>query len=508
MRRQRNMFDKFPETVDLNEGPTFNGFDTGESDECNSRLSPTERRHMLSNNDVSGDHQRKSQSVSRWDVGESSSRPNVQHQTPNNNNWSSSYDSRFQHQQFDHQLPVGPLNLQNSSSNHTPMDVDLNVEYGGNNSSNDGPSIAASVTNSFGTTNYFVTNNRGLSSPMVNPRDPHNVESSQRYVDQMPSHHRSNQQTPLMHHVPGIMPRNPVPFPWAGSNANSRNGSSSSSVFSRHNNNNNISINNNRNSVIDSSNWSLVPGGPSVNGSSSSGSRNDTLWMPDHNSTTQQRSADYYNSWTLFPSTETDSGGHFRHLNHFPSGSSSSTSEENVIPPRHHQPPPRPLVVPDDNWNVDWQVDVEGRHMLVSGMRQILHALRRGENLRAEDYMLFDPFINGVADLHDRHRDMRLDVDNMSYEELLALEERIGDVKTGLTEEAILKSMKQRKHFSFMAVYNQNIEPCCVCREDYENGDDIGTLDCGHEFHTCCIKQWLTQKNLCPICKMTGLSTT
>jgi len=31
----------------------------------------------------------------------------------------------------------------------------------------------------------------------------------------------------------------------------------------------------------------------------------------------------------------------------------------------------------------------------------------------------FDPatiFYGGAADLHDRHRDMRLDVDNMSYE--------------------------------------------------------------------------------------------
>ncbi|GKE64616.1 hypothetical protein Tco_1518777, partial [Tanacetum coccineum] len=35
-----------------------------------------------------------------------------------------------------------------------------------------------------------------------------------------------------------------------------------------------------------------------------------------------------------------------------------------------------------------------------------------------KDYMLFDPFINRVADLHDQHRDMRLDVDNMSYEDL------------------------------------------------------------------------------------------
>lgn len=30
--------------------------------------------------------------------------------------------------------------------------------------------------------------------------------------------------------------------------------------------------------------------------------------------------------------------------------------------------------------------------------------------------MLVDPLINGVAEFHDRHRGMRLDVDNMSYE--------------------------------------------------------------------------------------------
>ena len=34
-----------------------------------------------------------------------------------------------------------------------------------------------------------------------------------------------------------------------------------------------------------------------------------------------------------------------------------------------------------------------------------------------QDYMLFDPFIyHGIAETYDRHRDMRLDVDNMSYE--------------------------------------------------------------------------------------------
>uniref|UniRef100_A0A2N9IFM7 RING-type E3 ubiquitin transferase n=1 Tax=Fagus sylvatica TaxID=28930 RepID=A0A2N9IFM7_FAGSY len=140
-------------------------------------------------------------------------------------------------------------------------------------------------------------------------------------------------------------------------------------------------------------------------------------------------------------------------------------------------------------------------------IRQVLSAMRRGENLRVEDYMLFDPFIyHGMADMHDRHRDMRLDVDNMSYEELLALEERIGDVSTGLNEDTILKSMKQRKYV-FAIESLPDLEPCCICQEEYAVGDDLGALDCGHDFHTNCIKQWLMQKNLCPICKTTALLT-
>lgn len=35
----------------------------------------------------------------------------------------------------------------------------------------------------------------------------------------------------------------------------------------------------------------------------------------------------------------------------------------------------------------------------------------------AQDVMILDPSVfAGVADIHDRHRDMRLDVDSMTYE--------------------------------------------------------------------------------------------
>ncbi|XP_074279254.1 putative E3 ubiquitin-protein ligase RHG1A [Silene latifolia] len=150
----------------------------------------------------------------------------------------------------------------------------------------------------------------------------------------------------------------------------------------------------------------------------------------------------------------------------------------------------------------------EGRSRIVSEIRNALNSIRRGEGLRIEDLMLLDQSIYfGRAEIHDQHRDMRLDVDNMSYEELLALEERIGNVCTGLTEETIVKCLKERKHVQTSSNDQTEAEPCCVCQETYKEGEYIGTLDCGHDFHKDCIKQWLSQKNLCPICKTTGLAT-
>lgn len=144
----------------------------------------------------------------------------------------------------------------------------------------------------------------------------------------------------------------------------------------------------------------------------------------------------------------------------------------------------------------------EGRSRLVSEIRNVLAQMRRGEGLRFEDIMMLDQSVLfGMAD-RDGHRDMRLDIDNMSYEELLALEDRIGYVNTGLSENAMKKCLKKRK-FKAASANQKESEPCCICQEEYVNGDDLGKLKCGHDFHTECIKQWLKQKNLCPICKAT-----
>ncbi|KAL7219095.1 hypothetical protein ACSBR2_012219 [Camellia fascicularis] len=47
-----------------------------------------------------------------------------------------------------------------------------------------------------------------------------------------------------------------------------------------------------------------------------------------------------------------------------------------------------------------------------------------------------------------QYGNMRLDVDDMSYEELLALGERIGNVNTGLSEDMISKCLRETKIYS------------------------------------------------------------
>ncbi|OEL24947.1 hypothetical protein BAE44_0014033 [Dichanthelium oligosanthes] len=102
----------------------------------------------------------------------------------------------------------------------------------------------------------------------------------------------------------------------------------------------------------------------------------------------------------------------------------------------------------------------------------------------------------------------------LPYQELVALEEQIGNVNTGLTESFIQENMRSTIYvpgrdsmsdqFSELSLEN---DACIICQDEYEDKELIGTLQCGHKFHVTCIKQWLMLKNLCPICKTTALSS-
>ncbi|CAL5391359.1 unnamed protein product [Camellia sinensis] len=53
-----------------------------------------------------------------------------------------------------------------------------------------------------------------------------------------------------------------------------------------------------------------------------------------------------------------------------------------------------------------------------------------------------------MENFSNQYGNMRLDVDDMSYEELLALGERIGNVNTGLSEDMISKCLRETKIYS------------------------------------------------------------
>ena len=48
--------------------------------------------------------------------------------------------------------------------------------------------------------------------------------------------------------------------------------------------------------------------------------------------------------------------------------------------------------------------------------------------------------------------------------------------------------------------WEQAVE-CCVCLEDFEEGEHMLVLPCKHFFHAACITQWFQGKNYCPLCK-------
>ncbi|KAK9072775.1 hypothetical protein SSX86_009210 [Deinandra increscens subsp. villosa] len=169
--------------------------------------------------------------------------------------------------------------------------------------------------------------------------------------------------------------------------------------------------------------------------------------------------------------------------------SSTNLTDERLHLATNNYPshPPRTLS------NVGWHSS-DGRYRSLSRVNFHDRPPREGLMIvdRSASYGSRNPF--------DQHRDMRLDIDDMSYEDLLALGERIGSVGTGLSDHLISMCIQESIYCSSDQMQEEGT--CVICLEEYANMDDVGILRvCGHDFHVGCIRKWLSLKNLCPICK-------
>ena len=105
-----------------------------------------------------------------------------------------------------------------------------------------------------------------------------------------------------------------------------------------------------------------------------------------------------------------------------------------------------------------------------------------------------------------------IDVDEMTYEEMLELGERIGDVKEerwrSRSQEfinklpiVIFKKQSCCAEQTPQKGVGATLESCLVCQCPYEDGDTLRRLPCNHHYHVDCVDQWLQMKNTCPVCK-------
>jgi len=124
-------------------------------------------------------------------------------------------------------------------------------------------------------------------------------------------------------------------------------------------------------------------------------------------------------------------------------------------------------------------------------------------NYQNNDY--YNDFFNEINKPYNNNNDVDQetinnlcpDVDNMTYEELLALEEKMGNVKKGFSE--------KEKYNLPVVVYSKkwfkNQDNCVICLNDFQEKEKVMKLGCDHIFHVDCMKDWLENNKKCPLCK-------
>jgi len=96
----------------------------------------------------------------------------------------------------------------------------------------------------------------------------------------------------------------------------------------------------------------------------------------------------------------------------------------------------------------------------------------------------------------------------LSYDTLLRLGERLGDVKQERWAMVAKEQISKLPTFKFSTCEEATLKDrddsevkCLVCQCPYEEGDLLRRLPCKHCFHAECVDQWLMNKDVCPYCR-------
>ncbi|XP_069768072.1 E3 ubiquitin-protein ligase Arkadia isoform X5 [Narcine bancroftii] len=130
-------------------------------------------------------------------------------------------------------------------------------------------------------------------------------------------------------------------------------------------------------------------------------------------------------------------------------------------------------------------------------------------------FMAVPPDMAGYP--HIRYISSRIPGFRATYEDLLHLEERLGNVNRGASQGTIerctyphkykkaitdLQRKLQYKQEEEDGIEDDTEEKCTICLSILEEGEDVRRLPCMHLFHQVCVDQWLATNKKCPICRV------
>jgi E3 ubiquitin-protein ligase BIG BROTHER-like protein len=126
------------------------------------------------------------------------------------------------------------------------------------------------------------------------------------------------------------------------------------------------------------------------------------------------------------------------------------------------------------------------------------------EQLQAEEQRAFQARLLAMAGVGEAHAavledaDEGPEVEGLSYEELTALGDAVGKVSKGASEASISRALAE---VTFAELGPGGAEQQCpICRMEFEDGDALVKLPCGHPYHRQCAQQWLRINKICAVC--------
>ena len=146
------------------------------------------------------------------------------------------------------------------------------------------------------------------------------------------------------------------------------------------------------------------------------------------------------------------------------------------------------------NSNLQSQIESIKRRIEQRRTHNQLHENIRRRRAQARE--IFENYIMSmILNSHFQRENDYPNVDDMSYEELLALEERIGNVNNGLNDQRI---NRLNEVYFDKKKYN---DLCIICQNNFKDREKVLIIPCKHVFHKDCIVPWLKNKKQCPFCK-------